>query len=159
MALTLRVPGPSQCDALTALCLRSKAHWGYDAAFMAACTDELTIRPEHLATCNPIVLEERGTLVGTAQVADMGDFAELNKFFVDPDHMGRGHGRRLFNWAVQAARATPAAYLNIEADPQAAPFYERMGATRAGTVPSDSIPGRVLPVLRFDLKERAVAQL
>ena len=30
-----------EADCLTALCMRSKAHWGYDAAFMHACREEL----------------------------------------------------------------------------------------------------------------------
>ena len=34
--LTLRTPGPDEAAALTELCLRSKAVWGYDAQFMKA---------------------------------------------------------------------------------------------------------------------------
>jgi hypothetical protein len=35
----------------------------------------------------------------------------------------------------------------IEADPDAAPFYRRIGAKDCGLVPSGSIPGRMLPKL------------
>ena len=41
---------------------------------------------------------------------------------------------------------------DIQADPGAVGFYERMGAERTGQAPSASIPGRVLPVLAFSLR-------
>jgi hypothetical protein len=41
--------------------------------------------------------------------------------------------------------------LAILSDPNAAPFYERMGAVPAGDAPSDAIPGRRLPLLHLDL--------
>lgn len=40
----------------------------------------------------------------------------------------------------------------IEADPNAVPFYLRMGALKVGEVDSKRIPGRKVPVLRFDLR-------
>jgi hypothetical protein len=39
----------------------------------------------------------------------------------------------------------------IEADPDAAPFYRKMGAKHCGFAPSGSIPGRVLPKLVKEL--------
>ena len=39
----------------------------------------------------------------------------------------------------------------IEADPDAAPFYRRMGAQDVGLAPSGSIPGRMLPKLVKEL--------
>jgi hypothetical protein len=39
----------------------------------------------------------------------------------------------------------------ILSDPQAHPFYERMGADFVRETPSDVIPRRTLPLLKFDL--------
>ena len=41
--------------------------------------------------------------------------------------------------------------MTIEADPDAAPFYRRIGARDVGTAPSGSIPGRELPLLELVL--------
>ena len=41
--------------------------------------------------------------------------------------------------------------MTILADPNAAPFYERMGATFMRMAPSDAIPGRSLPLYEYDL--------
>src|SRR5687768_4428349 len=38
-----------EAEALTELTMRAKASWGYDAAFMAACREELTLTPETFA--------------------------------------------------------------------------------------------------------------
>ena len=43
--LHLRPARPDEADLLTELCLRSKAVWGYDDAFMRACRAELTLSP------------------------------------------------------------------------------------------------------------------
>ena len=44
----IRLAQRADLPALTALCLASKAHWGYDAAFMAAVADELTMTEAQL---------------------------------------------------------------------------------------------------------------
>ena len=69
--------------------------------------------------------------------------------------MGRGVGARLMRWCVETARNRGGSVLRIEADPQAAPFYERFGAERVGEAPSGSIPGRMLPRMHFALAPAA----
>ncbi len=44
--------------------------------------------------------------------------------------------------------------LSIQSDPHAEGFYLRLGARRTGEAPSQSIPGRLLPMLEFDLRTR-----
>lgn len=148
----LRAPSPDETELLTELCLRSKAVWGYDADFMQACRAELTIRPADLAQSTFRVALVDDAIVGMAQIAVAGDDAELAKLFIGPGTIGTGVGKTLFAWAVNEARARGAKRLWIEADPDAAAFYRRMGATDAGSVPSGSIPGRLLPRLRLDLQ-------
>ncbi|WP_425441239.1 hypothetical protein [Ruania alba] len=41
--------------------------------------------------------------------------------------------------------------LVLDADPGAEPFYAAHGAERIGSAASGSIPGRMLPHMRFDL--------
>lgn len=136
---------------LSALCLRSKAHWGYDAAFMAACQVELTLCEGDLSESHIQVIEDSGRPVALAQVVIEGGQAEILKLFVDPHAMGKGYGRRLMDWILNVARQHNAGRLRIEADPDAAAFYERMGARYEGEAPSESIPGRSLPLLYLDL--------
>ena len=61
--------------------------------------------------------------------------------------MGLGVGRLLFEKIVDWIRIAGGRTMEILADPDAVPFYERMGAKRIGDAPSDAVPGRTLPLL------------
>lgn len=133
------------------MALRSKAVWGYDVAFMDACKAELTLTSADLRDTHLQVAEDGEGIIGFVQVEIGGAVADLAKLFIEPARLRTGAGRRLFDWAVETARARGATRMTIEADPGAAPFYRRMGARDLGTAPSGSIPGRRLPLLEMTL--------
>ena len=149
--IRLRDALPNELSSLDGLCLRSKAVWGYDDAFMAACRTELTLHPDELRTTHLQVAEREMTVVGLAQLKVKQGNAELMKLFVEPTLLGSGIGRLLFDWATARARALGAVRMIIDADPCAVPFYERMGARHAGFAPSQSIRGRMLPRLQMEM--------
>ena len=45
----IRPARAEECESLSELARRSKAVWGYDAAFMAACHEELAVQPARVA--------------------------------------------------------------------------------------------------------------
>lgn len=145
MTTTLRPARLDELADLSALCLRSKAYWGYDAAFMAACTEELTLTQDDLKTDPIIVLQDGQGVAGMAQVTQDEEGCYLEKLFIDTDRMGRGYGKTLYQWALNAALRLGATEMIIEADPDAAAFYEKMGGVAAGVAPSGSVAGRTLP--------------
>ena len=149
--LALRPARPEEGAALTELCLRSKAVWGYDDVFMAACRQELTLTQASIRASWVQVAELDGRLAGVAEVKSAGRTAQLEKLFVEPAMLRSGTGRKLLDWAMATARAAGATALVIEADPDAAEFYRRMGAVDDGLVPSGSIPGRLIPRLNLPL--------
>jgi GNAT superfamily N-acetyltransferase len=153
--IQLRNALQNELASLDELCLRSKAVWGYDDAFMAACRDELTLHPDELRTTHLQVAEHDRAIVGLAQVRVTAQEADLMKLFVEPAQLGSGVGRLLFAWATAKARRLGAVRMIIEADPGAAAFYERMGARHAGFAPSQSIAGRMLPRLLVELEKQA----
>ena len=157
--IRLRNALQDELSSLSGLCLRSKAHWGYDEAFMTACRSELTLHPDELQTTSLQVAERDAAIAGLAQVKVTGADADLLKLFIEPALLGSGIGRLLFEWAMAKARDLGATRMIIEADPGAAPFYERMGAHYAGFVPSGSIPGRMLPRMLMELGRQEGAQL
>ena len=153
--LHIRPAQPAELAALNDLCVRSKASWGYAAAFMELCKDELKFSPEDLAETDVAVAVRDGRPVGVAQVKFADQDAELHMLFIEPDAMGTGAGKVLFTWACTVARDGGADALVIDSDPYAAPFYRRMGARDIGLAPSASIPGRMLPMLSYALTEEA----
>jgi len=149
--LHLRPARPDEAELLTELCLRSKAVWGYDEAFMRACRAELTLVPADFTTSSLAVAVEGDEVAGVVQVVVDGDRADLAKLFIAPTTLRAGAGRLLFDWAVNTARERGARWLWIEADPDAAGFYRRMGAIDDGVAPSGSIQQRFLPRLKLKL--------
>lgn len=147
--MLLRPARPGEAGLLTDLALRSKAHWGYDAAFMASCREELRIRPDDVVPRRLTVAERDGVVVGLYAIDGGPPVAELGQMFVDPGHIGCGVGSELWRHAVRAAAALGIRTLTVDADPFAEGFYLAMGAVRVGHVPSGSIPGRELPRLEF----------
>lgn len=152
MPYLLRSPAVEELPALSALCFRSKAVWGYDKDFMEACRRELSIDPDEMRSTSIAIAQDHGKIVGIAQVKVVGNEADLLKLFVEPAALRRGIGRALFSWATDIAASMGADRLVIEADPGAASFYRRMGAQDHGSTPSGSIAGRLLPKLVKDLQ-------
>lgn len=150
--VSLRPALEEEAASLTDLCLRSKAFWGYDDAFMKACSDELTITAEDFLRSAICVAVDGETIVGMAQFGIAGENASLHKLFVEPSCIGTGAGREMFAWSLARATQHGARHLWIEADPNAAGFYRKMGAVEDGFTLSESIPGRVLPRMRLDLR-------
>lgn len=149
--ITTRPAGADEAPQLSALCWRSKAHWGYDSHFMEQCRDALTVRAEWIRCGWVIVAEHDGDIAGVAAIAPDGQDFEVALFFVDPPHMSKGVGIALFNALVARARQEQIGKLTILSDPNAVSFYQKMGARLIGAEPSDAIPGRSLPLLEIDL--------
>ncbi len=144
----LRSPKPADLQGLTDLCMRSKAHWGFDANFMSKCLPIFTYTSDDLAIGHWAVEQN---LLGMVHIVITGQSASLDKLFIDPAAIGKGLGHQLFHWAETHARGNGASVITIVADPNAVGFYERVGAELIGQHPSDAIPGRMLPVLEKQL--------
>src|ERR1700726_2119839 len=140
--------------ALSDLCFRSKAVWGYDPEFMALMLAALGVAGEHIAAGDVWVATgaDRQT-AGVVALApgDAPGALDLNKLFIEPRHIRSGVGRALLAHAIAEARRRGTGRLTILADPNAAAFYERAGAVRIGEAPSDAVPGRLLPLYEVRL--------
>jgi len=154
----VRSAKPGESQSLTALCVRSKAHWGYDAAFMKLSAVTLAVGEDDIATGRVLVaVDDTNRMIGMASVLPEGETSDLDALFVDPPAIGSGAGRALFEAAVSLARRQGARRMTILADPNAAAFYERMGARYLRNAPSDAIPGRTLPFYEYDLQSGTVS--
>lgn len=150
----IRPARAEEAEMLSALCRRSKAHWGYDAAFLRLSANSLAVPRDLIARGCVLVAEDAsGTAAGIASIDALerqGDY-DLVHMFVEPGRIGSGVGRALFAAAAALARRAGAKRLVVLSDPHAADFYARMGARRVGEAPSDAVPGRTLPLLHYDL--------
>jgi ribosomal protein S18 acetylase RimI-like enzyme len=151
----IRRARPEEAPHLTEVALRSKASWGYDPALLEALADQLEIRAEESDRAPTFVLEADGVVVGLYRLGGDPPEGFLTDLWLEPDFQGRGFGRRLWEHALAAAAALGYRSLLLEADPNAEGFYAAMGAVRVGERESPLVqkvePGRVLPLMRFEL--------
>ncbi|WP_084316750.1 GNAT family N-acetyltransferase [Actinospica robiniae] len=151
----IRPARPDEAVGISTLAQRSKAHWGYDDEFLSAFRSELTLRPDQLAPKRAQVAvaepDEAGAqrLLGFATLEGEAPAGELGMLFVEPEVIGQGVGKALFQHISTLAGQLGFHRLTIAADPFAEPFYLAQGAVRIGAVPSGSIPGRSLPLLAY----------
>ena len=153
--LRIRAARAEEAGLLSELALRSKAHWGYDAAFIEACRDELSIDAGRLGNagywCR--VAEDRGAILGFYSLVRVSDEdLELEALFVEPGSIGTGVGRALVQHAIAQARSLGFARMIIQGDPNASDFYMAAGGRQIGNRESGSIEGRFLPLFEIALR-------
>jgi GNAT superfamily N-acetyltransferase len=147
---------PSDAETLSAIARAAKAHWGYPSRWMEQWRDQLTITPEFIAANETFAATITGQIIAFHALLKTAKTLRLEHLWVLPERIGQGIGRSLFTHAVERATLRGARRLTIEADPDAEPFYRRMGAIRIGVITSE-IDGRrrELPLLAFDLARMA----
>jgi GNAT superfamily N-acetyltransferase len=150
----IRLARIEEAAALSELCIRSKAVWGYDEAFMALARVVLEVSPEQIAAGDVwVATAENRSVAGVVVLGSSAepDTLDLDKLFVEPRWIRTGVGRALIAHAIDEARRRGAKRLTILSDPYAAGFYERNGGRRIGEAPSDAIPGRSVPLYEIEL--------
>lgn len=153
MGERIRAATPEEAPLLSQLALRSKGHWGYEPDFLDTCRAQLTLSAEYISTCPVFVCEKHDQIICFYGLGGQGHEAELLFLFVEPAAIGRGYGKLLWQHAVCTAEQLGFGQIIIESDPLAEAFYRAMGANRIAEVPSTLKSGRILPLLRFLLRQ------
>jgi N-acetylglutamate synthase-like GNAT family acetyltransferase len=147
--MTIRSATVDEADELTAIAMAAKRHWGYPESWIKQWEADLTITSDFVSHNTVFVSEEDGEARGFYALSVNAGKAELEHMWVKPEYIGTGVGKELFLHAMDLATALNLDEMSITADPNAASFYEHMGAERVGEVDS-SIEGRKLPRLKIE---------
>ncbi len=151
MNIHIRRAWPEEADALTQIALSAKRHWGYPSRWMDIWTPQLTFSPDYLQENESWIAEEDHPIAFyTLQERDGN--AWIENLWVLPEHMGQGVGKQLFLHAISRSIELGYKILQLEADPNAAGFYEKMGMHKIGERYSE-IEGqpRRLPIMEMKL--------
>lgn len=139
---------PDDAATLTAIAFAAKRHWGYPERWIQSWHDLLTVPAEFIASHEVYRASMREQIVGFYALAQKSDKLNLVHLWVLPRVMERGVGRSLFLHALERAKELGYAELQIESDPNAEGFYQRMGAHRVGSTVSElEEQRRELPIL------------
>jgi GNAT superfamily N-acetyltransferase len=145
--MVIRRAVPSEAAVLTALAIRSKAHWGYDAAFMERAAEDLAITAELLEGAAAFVAEGEREVLGFYVLGLENGAPTLRELWIEPVAIGKGLGRLLWTHMLGEARGAGYQVVRIVSEPNAQGFYAKMGARTVGEVESPVVKGRMLPVM------------
>ena len=147
----IRSAVPEDAPALTRIAHSAKQHWGYPERWIKHWEADLTMSEDFIRDNHVYLAERDGEICGFYALCVTGSKAELEHMWVAPPYIGTGVGKELFLDAMDRSTAMNIKQIDITSDPNAAGFYERMGATRTGEVVSE-IDGqpRVLPRMKIE---------
>src|SRR5579872_2894991 len=101
MLVTIRPAAPTEAEALTALALAGKRHWGYPESWLESWRELLTITSDYVAAHIVSCAEDgSGRVVGFYALERDGDRFRLEDLFLAPSLIGCGLGRQLFEHAA-----------------------------------------------------------
>lgn len=157
--LIIRPAHPGEAPILTEICIRAKAHWGYDPGFMAAAAPLLRIGETEIGAGGVLTAlrVSEPAPCGVAAIVPLRrpNWFELSHLFVAPECLRIGIGRALFQAAAALSAGRGATHVSILSDPYAASFYEKLGARRCGEAPSSVARNRMLPLFEFAIATSA----
>jgi GNAT superfamily N-acetyltransferase len=150
-----------EADELTRISFASKGYWGYPQAYFDIWLDELTIGSDYIRKNNVFVYESGEAIIGYYALVELEGALEvsgviikkgfwLEHMFLEPEHIGIGIGRSMFDHLHKYCRTNGIAEVGILADPNARGFYEKMGCEYVNEYPS-TIKDRTTPYLRLRL--------
>jgi ribosomal protein S18 acetylase RimI-like enzyme len=148
--ISIRRAVPNEADTLTQLAFSAKGHWGYPEHWMELWKPQLTFSPEYVEEYESWVAEMGQTLVGFYTLLEKHGSAWIENLWVLPEWIGKGVGKMMFFHALETARQRGFERLQLEADPNAVGFYEKMGMKKIGERISE-IEGqpRILPIMEL----------
>lgn len=152
MDLQIHRAKPELAGDLTQIALAAKRHWGYPERWMKIWKPQLTFSPEYLEENESWVAEIDDAPIAFYTLLEKDGIAWLENLWVSPGWIGKGIGKQLFTHAEDRARQRGYNLLQLEADPNAAGFYEKMGMYQVGERRSE-IEGqpRILPIMEVRL--------
>jgi len=132
---------PEEAEDLTALAVESEAYWDYPPAYMERFKTVYRVTAGFIRA-NPVyLLQEEGEVRGFYGLL-LGEEPTLEYFYIARQQIGRGYGTRLWHHLAAKCRELGIGKLLIIAAPEAAGFYQRMGAVAAGEGESRVLAGR-----------------
>jgi len=150
--VTIRPARSGEEDKLSELCLKSKALWGYDPAFLETVAPFLKVSTEAIERGHASVAEdENGQLLGVCQIEPEGQGGTLDLLFIAPEAVGKGVGRLLFDWAKDELKGMGHTVMTLLSDPYAQTAYLHMGAKLVEMRVSNVFKGRKLPWMEVEL--------
>ena len=150
--ISIRRVNPLEASALTQISLSAKQHWGYPEHWIELWKPQLTFDAAYFEANESYAADVDGQPVAFYTLLDHDEVAWLENLWVMREYIGKGIGKELFLHALELARLHGYTMFQLEADPNAAGFYEKMGMHKIAErkYEIDGQP-RILPLMEMML--------
>lgn len=150
--ISIRPAMPEEANILSQIAIAAKSHWNYPIHWMERWIPQLTFSPTYFDENESWVAEMDDEPIAFSTLQERDGNAWLENIWVLPAHIGQGVGKQLFRHALDRARERGHQSLQLEAEPNAVGFYEKMGMKKVGEhqYELDGQP-RSLPLMEMDL--------
>ena len=138
---------PGEIAKLKEIAIASKGYWGYPEPLMAQWAQTSIISAEAVTKTLVYKACVDGTITGWYRLIPQASPPTLEDLWVLPAFMNKGIGRALFQHAVEQASRHGAQGFELDTDPNAVSFYQKMGCEVIGESLSEW--GRNIPHMRY----------
>jgi GNAT superfamily N-acetyltransferase len=141
---------PEDSERLKQIAITSKSYWGYSEHLLSQWAQTPLITPESIDKDRVYAACIGSCIIGWYRLLIRLPVVVLEDLWVLPDYIGKGVGKKLFEHGIQQANLSGAERLELDADPNAEPFYTRMGCQVVGESLSEW--GRTIPHMVYNLQ-------
>lgn len=149
--LNIRNAKINESEILSKVAARSEAYWGYDSDYMDKFKLFYSVTEEFISKNPTFVIEKDDNIVGFFGILAENDGASLEYFFIEPQYIGYGYGKLLWNYLINYCKIMGIKELVVITSPQAQEFYVKMGAVVCGEVESLLKKGHIIPQLSYKI--------
>lgn len=142
-----------EASILTNIAINSEAYWGYDEEYMESFKNTYGVSENYISNYPTFLIEDNQIIVGFYSILMNVGETELEYFFINPNYIGKGYGKLLWNHVIENAKNLNIKQLEIVTSPEAIDFYIKMGAVKIGEVESLVKVGRKIPRLIYNVEK------
>jgi ribosomal protein S18 acetylase RimI-like enzyme len=148
--LSIRRATACEWQLLSDIAYKSEAYWGYEFDYMEKFKSLYKVTGDFISNNQAYVIEDHNSVVGFYGLLVNGKVISLEYFFIEPQSIGRGYGKLLWNHLVNTTCKNLGIYeFVIVTSPQAKNFYIKLGAIFLREVESLLKKGRMIPQLLY----------
>ncbi|MBI9050137.1 MAG: GNAT family N-acetyltransferase [Anaerolineaceae bacterium] len=130
--LTFHQAEIADIEILSDIAIRSKAWWGYDESLMEIFSASPILNSQDIKQKTVIKVCLDDEIIGWYLYTKKDQEVELLEFWMSPEYIGKGYGGKMFQHLGNQVKQEGIHSIVLEADPNAAPFYEHMGCKIIG---------------------------
>lgn len=135
---------------LTRIAFAAKRYWNYPDEYYQVWKNELTISSPYILNNDVFLISDDEYIVGFYSVIAWKGETYLDHIFIDPRFLKQGIGSELINHLISVQQGKGVEKIYVLVDPNAAGFYDKVGAKFIKYVTSN-IAGREIPLYLIEI--------